>query len=149
MKAKIVLVAILLFGLTTLSPAMGHSYEEIYDPESQYGSYIIHKFSFNPSEVLEIRMSAIKALPYANKVIKQMWSVSDLGDPEELVDWRSIAQGLGSLYLAIRLNNLAKEWPGGSYYLEVRFKSRNDEGGKIAFQIWDAAAGLWKKLSGN
>ena len=148
MKSIFVISIYFIAGLTTSLYAMGHSYDEINDPESRYGSYIIHNFSFNAGEVLEMRKSAAATQPYANQVIKQMWSVSGLGEPKELVSWRSIAQGLGSLYLAFKLNNLAKEWRGGSDYMEVRFKSRNDEGGRIAFEFWDAAVGLWKKLSG-
>ena len=140
---------ILILGLISNSLfAMGHSYEHIYDPESHYKLYTIHRFFFNFDEVSEMQASPKDAQPYANQIIKLMWEVNGFGDKEEF-GWRDIARVIGKVYLAFKIHDIAKDWQGASDYLEIRFKSRRDTGGKIGLEIWDVAADFWKNISGN
>ena len=145
---KKIIVFICLLMISNYIFAMGHSYEHVYKPDSRYKLYTIHRFTFNYTEYNEIRNSPKDAQPYANQVLKLMWEVNGFGEKNEY-GWRDISKVFGGIYLAFKLNSIAQDYSLTGDYMEIRFKSRRDKGGRIGLEIWDSAADFWKTITGN
>jgi hypothetical protein len=128
------------FALQSLVVKLSPRKEGLYEFEALDG-YIKHLFEFSEEQMIEMGESFIGAVPYANWMIDEIWTLADgMGS--------SLGKLVGRFYLANELSRLSSEalddgWP----YLGVQVTSRSDEEGIWALVLGDWLADFWKKLT--
>jgi hypothetical protein len=114
--------------------------EGIYSYEIEDG-YILHKFTFNEEQMIEMAESPFKAQPYANWMIDKIWNIADgMG--------ANLGKLVGRFMLAFSTSSMANDaleegWPN----MTVEIRSRTDEEGKWALEFLDWLASIWKMLT--
>ena len=142
---RLISVLLVLCGVSNVF-SMGHEADHVYRPNSRFKKYIIHTFSFNEREIKHMVKSPNGAAPYGRSALEAIWKEAGFGDPEGW-DWKLWGKFGGRIALNINFHRIAKANRNATY-LEIKIKSRNDEGGKIGLMILDKAVSLWKKIGG-